>query len=230
MAAQTKQRWLLAGLITLAFCATACNPLTIPYFLMVGLDPKVDPDCSLKEKAKESKEGLKVVILASLPLETRQEFIGVDRELVSLLTAKLRDGFKQNKERIVVASSSWVQHWLEEHPNWKSMELAEVGKEIGADIIIDLEINRMSVYEEGSRNELYRGHADITVTVVDAREAENEPIFRKEYSTTYPRSRGPVPVTDVPLQGFRLSFLTRVATDLSWFFTAHPTGDEYSCD
>jgi hypothetical protein len=227
--AMTRRRWLLAGLTVLSSCTIACNPLTVPYFLLVGVDPKVEPECSLKDKAID-KEELKVVILASTPLEVRPEFIGVERELVSLLTAKLQAGFKQNKEKVRVASSSWVQRWLEEHPNWKSMELAEVGKQIGGDIIVDLEINRLSMYQEGSSNQLYHGRAEISVTVVDCRQPELEPLFRKEYSSTYPRSRGEIPISDISAQSFRLAFLSRVATDLSWLFTAHPTGDEYHCD
>lgn len=224
--ATTRKRWLLAGLIVLALAASACNPLTLTYFALVGLDPKFDPECPL---ASKDKDPVKVVILASTPVETRPEFIGVDRELVSLLTAKLQDGFKQNKEKVQLASSSWVQRWLEEHPNWKSMELAEVGKQIGADIVIDLEINHLSLYEKDSRNELYRGRADISVTAVDCREPGREPIFRKEYSTTYPRTRV-VPVSDMAPQHFRLMFLTRVATDLSWYFTAHSSREEYHCE
>jgi hypothetical protein len=112
---------------------------------------------------------------------------------------------------------------------WQTLSLAELAKHLDADYVIDLEINEMSLYEQGSGNTLFFGKTAISVTVLDVAKADEGPAFRKEFTIDYPRS-GSRPVSDSnPLQ-FRRAFLTKVADELSWLFTAHPTSDGYSCE
>jgi hypothetical protein len=111
------------------------------------------------------------------------------------------------------------------------MDPVDVGKHFQADFVIDLEIGNLSLYEPGSANQLYRGQVDeINVRVVDVEKPEEGPIYEEAYSCSYPKTRGPVPVTDGNARGFRQAFLSHIAKELSWRFTAHPTDDDYSCD
>jgi hypothetical protein len=219
---------LLAGLIVATFMVFGCSPLTMPYFLLMGTDPKYDPDYKLC--GDNSKEPTKVVVIVSLPLDSLpSELIGVDRELSTLFARQLQESCKENKENVLIASNTKIQKFKDEHPNWQSMGLVEIGKHFRADKVIDLELNKLGIYEPGSRATLFRGHAEVSVSVVDVHKPGDEPVFRKEYSTDFPRSQGPQPVTDTNLQKFRSEFLTRVATDLTWYFTAHAVSEDYPC-
>ncbi len=222
------RRWCLAGLTLLTVLVTAgCNPLTMPFFLLWGLDPKVEPECKLGVgKKKESR----VVVLSYCALETRRELLGADRELTSLLCTKLGETAKKNKDNFTVVSPSKVQRFKDEHPNWKSLEVEKIGKYFDADYIIDLEIGALSLYLPNSNNQFLSGQAEITVSVVDLSKEGEEPIFHREYTCEYPKSRGPQPVADTSPGQFRLQFLSRVATDLSWYFTGHTVEDHFPCD
>jgi hypothetical protein len=218
------RRWRWVGLIVLLFVTTAgCNPFLLPAFMM---NDTVKPEHQI---AKDNKEA-KVLILTYGALETRNDLIGADRELTTLLAQRLAEGCKQNNERVSVVSNSKLQHFKDEHPNWKSLNVEEIGKYFEADYVIDLEIEQLTLYAPGSYNQFFQGQAQITVSLIDLSKPGEEPAMRKEYDCEYPRSRGLVPVSDTNPQKFRMDFLTRVATDISWFFTAHPVEDHYPCD
>jgi hypothetical protein len=227
--ALTPRRRILALLLLFAVPGFGCSPLTMPYFLLMGTDPKYDPDYKLC--GEDSKEPTKVLVLVSLPLDSLPpELIGVDREVSAMFARKLQEAAKANKENVLIASNHTVQKFKDEHPNWQSMGLVDLGKQFKADKVIDLELNKLGIYEPGSRATLFRGHAEVSISVVDVHKPGDEPVFRKEYSTDFPRSQGPQPVTDTNLQKFRSEFLSRVATDLTWFFTAHAVSEDYPCD
>jgi len=199
------------------------------YFLTVGLDPKFDPDFKLADEDK--KKTVKVVILASTPLvEMRPELIGAEKELTGIFAQKLQEGCKTNKENVLIASTSKVQKYKDDHPNWQALDLEEIGKQLDTDFIIDLEVNQLSLFENGSQNTFYRGKTAISVTVADMRKPGENPVFRKEYVTEYPRSQGPLLASDTNMQKFRRDFLSRVAIELTWYFTAHPTQEHYTCE
>jgi hypothetical protein len=222
------RRWLLAGMVALSTSLMACNPLTLTYFLLVGMDPKYDAE--FKIAGADPKKPVKVVVLTSAPLELRREVQTADRELAMLFSQKLQEGCQRNKEtNVVLASSTLVQKFKDENPGWQSMTLAELGKRLKADYVIDLEINEMTLYEPGSNNTLFLGKTAISVTVVDVHKPDEGAVFTKPYATEYPRS-GSRPVSETNPSQFRRAFLTKVASELSWLFTAHPTADNYSCE
>lgn len=229
MTLQTRRRLLgvllLAGIVS----TLGCNPITSLYFMAMGVDSKVGPKCKLAKEDDKDEKGVKVVVLTYCGLETRQELLGADRELASLFGARLTEGTKANKEKVTVISPSRVQRYKDEHPNWQSDGVETIGKYFKADYVIDLEIGRLTLFEPRSANQMFRGNAEVSVTVHDMSKAHEEPVFHEEYTTEYPPSR-PVPVTDSTPQKFRLMFLTRVATDLSWYFTAHEVRDHFPVD
>ena len=225
--ASHNRRWLIAGLLITALLSSACDPLMLSYFLIVGLDPKRDPECLIFKNRKDSK----VVILASAPVDTQlAAFVHADRELYYLFAQQLQANIAACKDKIRIAAPAKVLKYLEDHPNWQALDPADIGKDLDADYVIYLEIDKLSLYEEGSRNELFRGKAEIAVKVFDCTKPGEPPVFQKEYATVYPRSKGAIPVSDTSLQAFKFSFMKRVSTDLSWLFAGHSTTDDYTCD
>lgn len=220
-------RWsglLLLGVAT--FC-TGCNLLSIPYFLMYA-DAKHPAKCKLASDDKDKE--IRVVILTYAGLETRPEFLRADRELTSALAKQLGEGFQANKEKVTVVPPVQVERYKDGHPNWHAMDLVEIGDYFKADYVIDLEIDTLTLYEEGSRNTLYRGRAAISIAVMDVHKPGDEPMYKEEYTCEYPTTRGPIPVGDSTASQFRQLFLSYVAKQLSWRFTGHPTADDFRLD
>jgi hypothetical protein len=220
-----KQRGYLAGLFLAAAACIGCNVMALPFFLLPGTDPKHEPRCKLVPY--DEHKDARAVILSSCGLETRPEFLRLDRELSRLLYRQMEDGFKQNKDRATVAAISQVEKYKDDHPNWHSLSPEEVGKHFSADYVIELEINSVSLYEQGSANTLFRGHAEISIDVVDVHKPAEGPIYREEYSIDYPRARGPIPASEASVSQFRQRFLAQIARELSWRFTAHLVEDDF---
>src|SRR5262245_23002127 len=219
--------WRLACVMLAAAIGFGCNLMSLPFFLATGMDPKHDPDCKLASSDKEKE--VKVVLLAYSGLETRPEFLRVDRELCSLLSRQLQKDFKENKEKVKVVSTGQVEKYKDEHPNWKAIGPAEIGKYFDADYVIELDIEAMSLYEQGSGNQLFRGRGNIQISVIDVSKPDEEPIYQRTYVAEYPKARGPIPVSDGNAKQFRQAFLAQVAKEMSWRFTAHSTSDDISC-
>lgn len=215
-------RW--AGLLLAAAACTGCNLMALPFFLLPGMEPKNEAKCKLASADKE--RVVKVVILASAGLETRPEFVRVDRDLTQLLARKLEAGFKENKEKVTIVSTGRIEKYKDEHPNWKSLAPQEIGEYFDADYVVSLEINSISLFEPGSINTLYRGRADISISVTNVHRNDDGPVYEEEYTCEYPRSSGPIPAGDSNAAQFRLRFLTVVARELSWRFITHPIEDE----
>jgi hypothetical protein len=222
----TRQRRRLKALILLAALLPGCNFSSIPYFLGFGDDTQ--PPGEMRLVSSDKKKEVKVIILAYAPLDTRPEFVTVDRELSGLLTRQLQQSCKENKEKVSFVAASKIQDYKNNHPDWHTMRPEDIGRHFKADYVISLEIGSISLYERGSANQLYRGRAKISVTLFNLQEPDNDPL-EKEFTCEYPAARGPIPADDKDARQFYLEFLNYVAQRLSWYFTAHPFRDE-TCD
>lgn len=217
------ERICLVGLLCAAFLCMGCSLLSVPVFLLSGMNSKIDPKFPLASKDKDKE--VKVLILASGSLETRPEFLRSDREISSFLSTELTKQFKENKEKVTVIPISQVEKYKDEHPNWHALNPIEIGEHFKADYVIDLAIESLSLYEPGSGNQLFRGRTEIAITVVDVKQRGGDPVYREQYICEYPKTRGPIPAADGNPQQFRLRFLQHIAKHLSWIFTAHPTSE-----
>lgn len=222
------RRSLTIGLCVLALvCGAGCNVLSLPFFIL-GPEPKVP--AQLRRLATDDKEQeVTVVVLAVNGLETRTELIRADRELEAQVVSALRAGCKYNEENVKVVSPTKVQEFKSEHPDWRKWGPEEIGKHFKADWVVWLEIGSMSLYEKGSNNQLYRGRAEVNVSLVDVNNPE-EPAKQKFFSGSYPGDGRPaVEAGDSNPSAFRQAFLAHMAEQISWYFTAHPTSKDYSC-
>lgn len=213
----------VAGLLVLAAAVTAgCNPLTGLFFLMPGAEPKQPAELMQFTSDDKNKE-IKVVVFASTAVEMGTEFIRSDRELSNILARYLQQGWKDNKQKVAVISPRKVEKFKDEHPNWQTLGLADIGRHFEADYVIYLDIQQLGLYEKGSGKTMFRGSAEITVAVVDMNKPDDSPLMR-EYSRIYP-SAGPVDANDKSLVQFRQQFMESIGRQLSWYFVEHPTRD-----
>jgi hypothetical protein len=223
------RRWRLAGLIVVAAAlGTGCNLIALPYFLLTGAAGAMEqPKWPLtpKEKSKE----VRVAIVGWTGLDVRPEFVRVDRDLCDLLSQQLKRSFKENGEKVSLVPLSQIEAYKDRHPDWKSMNLEELGQKFDADYVIYLELHSLSLYEQGSGNTLYHGRADVSVHLVNVNDPASES-FQDDPSYEYPVSKGPIAADDMTPRKFRLDFLTYIAKRLSWNFTAHPIDDDIMCE
>jgi len=216
----------LAGVLVLV-AGLGCNPLTLPFFLMFGVDSKVEPEFKLAKPDRE----VTVLILAYTAPDVQTDQVGVDRQLCVAFSRMLEERCLYNKERVKIVPVHKVQKFKGDHPGWKSMGVAEIGRYFEADYVLDMEIVSLSLYEPGSHKTLYKGYCKVDVAALDMSKPHEGPAWHQRLSVQYPTSRGPIPVADDNnTENFRDMFISRIATDLCWKFTSHLSNETYRCD
>jgi hypothetical protein len=234
----TRKR-LIAATLLLAAVTLGCNPLTMPFFMAFGVQEKVPPDFPLANPPEDPndppskslrKQPPKVVVLVTAPVGSKidPEFRGIDRTLTSQFVQRLLEDCRVNKETVLVIPHSAVDKFKQNNPSWKSLSAKEIGQRLNADYVIEMEVRAMGMYEPGSRHSLYRGQAQISVSVTDTHRASDEPVFQREYDGQYPRTNPEM--ADTSPEVFKQKFLGFVVTDLVWMFTAHQSEDQYHRD
>lgn len=224
--AATWRRGVLFGVLAAAALSTGCNVLALPFFIF-GPEPKIP--AQFHRLAPEDKdEKVKVLILAYAGVETRPEFLRVDRDLSRYLAHHLTEWFKYNKENVEVISPRKVEDYKQQHPDWHTRAPEEIGEELGADYVIDLEVENISLYAKSTHNMFYQGHAEIAVKLVDVNNADDT-IKEKDFVCDYPSEHrgGPIEVGSSSPADFRNLFYNHMAKHLAWYFTSHPTAQDY---
>ncbi|MFM8933926.1 MAG: hypothetical protein ACKOS8_18840, partial [Gemmataceae bacterium] len=123
-----------------------------------------------------------------------------------------------------------VEDYKMSHPDWHESELASIGEYFKADWVIYLEMNHLGLYEPGSGGTLYRGKADMTISLVDVKKPEDSPP-PQAFTCSYPReSRMQLTTTDKSPAEFRQMFMEYLGKRVSWKFTSHPTRDDFYAD
>jgi hypothetical protein len=228
MAARSR-RWVLPMLLAASVLGLGCNVLSLPFFLF-GPEPKVP--AGIQSLASENKDHkVRVVILTLNGLETRPELSGTDRELTTKMAKHLLEGCKANEEKVAVVPPSKVDQYKADTPNWRTLDFKDdIGKHFDADYVIVLEIHALSLYQSGSGNTLFRGKANIGVSLINVFDPDGVP-EKKEFVKEFPsENKGEIAVGDMTVTQFREQFIDYVAKNLAWYFTAHPTSDQYSCE
>jgi len=228
--------WWPLALIPFLATLSGCE-IFAPFYvaaMMMGYDTRRDPAFTFPEDAK------RIAVISYADSDTLIEMGHVDHELNETLSRTLfqewdtgkneapLEALTKKKVKPQVIKSSKVARWQDEHEDWRSLQPAEMGRELKADYVIYVEIAKCSIYETGSKV-LYHGQAEVTITVV---RVENEEIaFGPEtMSIEYPRGR-PIPVSnEIPPLKFRREFIRRMAQQVSWLFIPHESGDEFSKD
>ncbi len=210
----------------LSFCSVGCNPLGIFTFTayLTGAD--------LEERIafKFPQDTKRVAVITYSPYSARQEMGPVDRELNDRVSRRIADYFDSKrmryKKEVVLASK--VQQFQNEHPDWVKWEKGEIGRALKVDYLVYVDIQSLSLYEEASHRTLYKGHAELTVSVVRILPDSQETVFNGKFIVVdYPTKLRSVPTSDITLPRFREGFIEAISKQVSWLFTPHETGDTF---
>lgn len=220
-----ERRGVQAALLLVVVLTTGCNPLALSYFFLP--ENKVDPEVHRLAAEDKDKETRVVILTYSNKLETRPELLGAERDLAQVFAAKLREGCETNGERVVIVNPRKVEEFKSAHPGWAQADLAEVGRHFKADYVINLEINELTLFDKADLNLLYKGRANISVSLVEVNKPDVPP-ERREFVCSYPSEAKVIPVdASNPPGQFRQAFFGHVAKKLSWYFTAHLPREGY---
>ena len=200
------------GVVTGMGCA---NPAASMYFLFRG-DEKVPAEHPLP--AKGEKKEVTVAILTSTSGSLPMDFAGVDRELGGLVGKALIETTKDDKAPVKVVDPAKVDK-AKGAPgrDWRAVPAGEIGKQVGADYVLDLTVTGMGIYSPEFGKEYYSGKADIQVAVFDCAAKEGGAYRQYTHTSKYP-TKSTEAVTPA---GYRQAFLQRLANEIAWKHVPH---------
>jgi hypothetical protein len=200
---------------TLAVVLTiGCNPLATIAFL-THKDTPIPAKYPFVPKDGPKKEREEVVVALFVSQGTGQsfEFAGAESTIASEMARKIPEMAKENKQKVVVIPTQLVNKFKMNNPNWKEMHASAWGKKLGADIVLEIHLDKVSLYQPGSSNQLYEGRAEVSVFMYDVAEGAAEPQYYV-YPYSYPKT-GFRDATQKPQGTFKKEFLERLAVELA---------------
>jgi hypothetical protein len=204
-------------LTLLGVMAIGCSPLQTAAFLF-HRDQKEPAQYPLRPETGEKKEKDKeLVVLILTQFSPGQQYdlfaVGADRELAAKMAKDLTDYAKADKQKLTVVTPAKLDAFKAQHPNWKAMRPAEIGKKLGADVVLDVAVGPVNVYQPGSRNEVYEGRASVDVGVYDTADPTGAAKWTYPYPFVFPKTKLTA-VEQLPLPQFRMDFVNNLAVEL----------------
>lgn len=151
---------------------------------------------------------------------------GLDSDATNLiLSNNIHAALSINVKDIEVVRHSEIEQWLDVH-SWEQSDYVEIGKGVKADRLLAVELVNLKL-KNGQT--LYRGEADITVTVYDI-ENGGRILYRKQIPEfAFPASGGK-PVTETSENKFRSFFLAVVTRKIAGLFYEVDATADYALD
>ena len=129
----------------------------------------------------------------------------------------------KNVSKINVVDQHKVAAWADEH-NWQ--EYPEVGKALGADIVVGIDLTSFSTYQGPT---LYQGKATAAIRVFDLKD-EDKVVWQTELpQLLYPHNVA-VPSAEKTENDFRSEFTAYLAKRIARYFHSHDAHDDMASD
>lgn len=205
----------LGGAIALAAplvaASTGCNLVAMGLYLVQGMNQPAKFD---------GLRGKRVAVVCR-PISTLQyRNSTVHRELAKHVCVLL----EKNVRKIKLIDQREIAEWTDEN-NWE--DYAEIGKALGADMVLGLDLDDFSLYQGQT---LYQGKASITVTVFDLKKDMKIPVFEESLPQTLYPPNSAIHAGDRPEAQFRRQFVGALAEQIGRYFYEHDPTVDFSSD
>ena len=138
-------------------------------------------------------------------------FAGAERELATLIAQRMTAETAKDDHPIRIIEQSKIDK-LKHQPgrDWRTLNMAAEGKKLGADYVIDLTLNSMSIFQPEFGREFYQGRAQLQVVVWDTDKPDApyqdyfHPAIGEQQSTA---TKSPA--------GYRKFFINKVAAEVA---------------
>lgn len=148
---------------------------------------------------------------------TGSESLLLSREVSSIL--------QKNVKNIQLVRADEIADWID-RKGWDEIDYREIGRGVKAERVVAIGLAGFSIREGAS---LYKGRADITVSVYDMSAGGHE-VFRKSIPEFSFPATGPYPVGDLSEVQFRRAFLKTLSQHVARHFYAYDVAEDFSRD
>jgi hypothetical protein len=148
---------------------------------------------------------------------TGSESLLLSREVSSIL--------QKNVKKIDLVRADEIADWIDRE-GWDQIDYREIGRGVKAERVVAIGLAGFSIREGAS---LYKGRADITVSVYDMTDGGHE-VFRKSIPEFSFPATGPYPVGDLSEVQFRRAFLNTLSQHVARYFYPYDAAEDFSRD
>jgi hypothetical protein len=120
---------------------------------------------------------------------------------------------KECKQKIRVVPSKDVNAFKMRNATWATWHPSKWGKQLGADYVLDIHLDKMRLYQPGMLDQLYEGRAEVSVDTYDVDAGLGEPKYNYVYPFAFPKT-GYRDASAVPVGTFRKQFIETLALEL----------------
>jgi hypothetical protein len=202
----------------LAFFAAGCNLQGLSLFMPPFPFNTIAPEYPLFAADKEIKLAI-VAGFSQSELEIREDLRAADRELPDYLGDMFRKQCAENRHSIKLVHQAEVRNYQLKALARGELSPVELGKHFGADYVLDLNIQSLSLFEKNIFPLKFRGQAEIAMHLykIAAADGKHE-VFSKVYCADDRLENDGANLDPAMLHG---AFLMKVARDISRTFVAY---------
>lgn len=160
----------------------------------------------------------KVAIVARPVVNLSYRDAHVDKELARRIYAVL----VQRVPKAQWIDPQKVEAWMDEH-DWE--EFVEVGRGVGADRVIGVEIEDFRLYKGQT---VYQGVATLQVAVFDC--ASNQKLYEKRLAQISYPPNSVIPTSELPESDFRKEFVSVLASAVARLFHSYDPHEFWALD
>lgn len=148
--------------------------------------------------------------------------VGVEAELLARGVDSL---LKENVKKIEIVGQDEIADWVDKN-DWDEIDYREVGRGVKADKVVAIDVSGFRLYEGQT---LYRGRANVTVTVFDLKEGGKEAFRRRLPEIKFPAS-GVYHSSETSESAFRRTFIEVISRQVARYFYDFDMADRYGRD
>jgi len=214
---------LIAGVVG----SVGCNPFGV--FTLAAYLTGVDKE--QKVAFRFPVDARRVLVVTYLPPTTNFDLGHLDREINENLSRRISNYFDSRNRRYKaeMIHARKLHEFQDQNPDWQRMDLSELARALCADHVVVVKLHLFRLYEPGSSNSLYRGHAEGVLTVYRVMADQVEPLYPGEaFVVDFPNADRPVPTSEVSFPRFRQAFINAFCERISWRFVPHETAEEFA--
>ncbi|QEL20052.1 hypothetical protein [Limnoglobus roseus] len=213
--------WLRRGCVMaiLLLAGAGCDPASLSYFLFRG-DQRAPAEAKAFEPKKDKREVV-VAVLVNSPVGSL-EFAGLDRDITSAMVRMFDEQTKDKKPHVTVVNQTKLDRYKASHPSWRSMNAADIGKELGAEYTLEMTITAFNLYEPGTGRNMYMGQSSATVVVHETATGDE---FAQYFVDAPLESK---PADSMPAGQYKTELVKKLALRTSWKHIPHVTDQRIS--
>jgi len=209
----------------LLFAGNGCS-LGVMFGKMIMGDPMIGDDFEAFTKKSLTDGDVKVAILCSAPESIKDDFAGLQIELLNEVSRKM------SIHEIDMVKPHLVARWIDDNGGVVD-DLESLAEEVDADYIVKIEVDHFSYREENSPN-LFRGRCNGQVTVyqftrdASSKKPDGAPkmVYERGFKSVHPTHQ-PVPADQTSALIFRKKFMDRVGDEIARLFFKHRAGADF---